>query len=534
MHYLTYRIHTLEPVKMGSQNKSENTEYALDYIAGSSVRGALLGGFCRKNGINLSKDPETKRHLLKDVYFLNAYPAAGNRRAIPAPLAFLGQKQTLSQYNGDPIAVKTVFRAEETMEAGDRAVKKESFALLTSDAVKGIKVRKSFKLHVSVNGREKMNGDRAMFRYEAISEGQDFIGYIASEDEAVLNRYRELLEKNPIYYIGGSKGSGYGKSRISVMEDSVPVVERGTFESRNEGNEFFVYMLSDAVIYDREGFPMNYIPTEILEQNLDLEEVRYTGGASGVVRITGYNSTWKAAKPQYVGIKSGSVFRYRYKGSLEGKKSLIHALEDRGIGIMRQEGFGRFMILPQLSQNQWMRYRGKEADVGLPELSGENRAQAVMMMDHLYRRQVRRGIDRRVVNIANNTVISKQKKTQVAKLLGIIESNRTAGPEEFRQAMEMYFEEMAAKKNNPAAARFFEGVTVCVDDKMITLREYMEMCAASSGDVEHFVRQEEFRLSSAAERIGFRPSKKTVYQYTLEYMDKYLRYIRRGEGEENA
>lgn len=97
MHYLTYRIHTLEPVKMGSQNKSENTEYALDYIAGSSVRGALLGGFCRKNGINLSKDPETKRHLLKDVYFLNAYPAAGNRRAIPAPLAFLGQKQTLSQ-----------------------------------------------------------------------------------------------------------------------------------------------------------------------------------------------------------------------------------------------------------------------------------------------------------------------------------------------------------------------------------------------------------------------------------------------------
>ena len=69
MHYLTYRIHTLEPVKMGSQNKSENTEYALDYIAGSSVRGALLGGFCRKNGINLSKDPETKRHLLKVLPF---------------------------------------------------------------------------------------------------------------------------------------------------------------------------------------------------------------------------------------------------------------------------------------------------------------------------------------------------------------------------------------------------------------------------------------------------------------------------------
>lgn len=530
-----YQIHTLEPVKMGSQNRSENTEYALDYIAGSSVRGALLGGYCRKIKINLSREPEIKRHLLKDVFYLNAYPAAGAQRAIPAPLSFMGQKQELSQYNGDEIDVKSVFGNPDDLKPGDRAVKKESFALLSSDKVQGVKVQKSFKLHISVNGRssdkrDKGEDKRAMFRYEALSEDQDFIGYIASEDKELLDQYQHLLEENPVYYVGGSKGSGYGKCRITSLgyvEKSPRTISGNDWKGKKE---FYVYMLSDAVIYDRDGFPVNYIPTEILAKYLELDKVEYDKGASDVTRITGYNSTWKAAKPQYMGIKSGSVFRYTFTGSLENKGHLIRALEDRGIGIMRQEGFGRFMILPAMSQKHWKGYRKEEQRRAVIELSEENQKQARMMMAHLYYQQVRRGIDRKVVNTAKVSPHNQWKKTQVTNILDIVEYGFRETPETFRKNMTQYFKEMEDKKSNPAAFRFFNNVKV----RNKSLMEFLLDCANTAGDVDAFIAQEEFKINTAAQRIGFRPSREDVYRYNLEYLDKFLRYLGLDEGEEDA
>lgn len=529
MYYLMYQIHTLEPVKMGSQNRSENTEYALDYIAGSSVRGALLGGYCRKNKINLSREPEIKRHLLKDVFYLNAYPAAGAQRAIPAPLSFMGQKQELSQYNGESIEVKSIFGDPDELKPGDRAVKKESFALLSSDRVQGVKVKKSFKLHISVNGRNQKK-ERTMFRYEALSEGQNFIGYIASEDKELLNQYQCLLEENPIYYVGGSKGSGYGKCRITSLgytEESPCEISRSDWNGKNE---FYVYMLSDAVIYDREGFPVNYIPTEILAKYLELDKVEYDKGASDVTRITGYNSTWKAAKPQYMGIKGGSVFHYTFDGSLEGKENLIHALEDRGTGIMRQEGFGRFMILPAMPQKHWEGYRMDEKRRKVTELSEENQKQARMMMAHLYYQQVRRGIDRKVVNTAEGTTHSQWKRTQVSHILNIVEYGFRGTPEDFQKGMTQYFKEMEDKKNNPAAFRFFNNEKVGSK----SLMDYLLDCANTAGDVDAFIAQEEFKINLAAQRIGFRPSREDVYRYNLEYLDKFVRYLLPSEGGKNA
>ena len=43
MEYLFYKIDTVEPVKMSGQNKAEETQGSLDYITGSSVRGAMIG-----------------------------------------------------------------------------------------------------------------------------------------------------------------------------------------------------------------------------------------------------------------------------------------------------------------------------------------------------------------------------------------------------------------------------------------------------------------------------------------------------------
>lgn len=68
MEYLFYKIDTVEPVKMSGQNKAEETQGSLDYITGSSVRGAMIGQYERIFKISLSENADVKRKLLKDVF----------------------------------------------------------------------------------------------------------------------------------------------------------------------------------------------------------------------------------------------------------------------------------------------------------------------------------------------------------------------------------------------------------------------------------------------------------------------------------
>ena len=50
MRYLVYKIFTEEPVKISGQNKAEEAESSLDYIPGSAVRGAVVGGLSAARG----------------------------------------------------------------------------------------------------------------------------------------------------------------------------------------------------------------------------------------------------------------------------------------------------------------------------------------------------------------------------------------------------------------------------------------------------------------------------------------------------
>ena len=104
MSYLFYKIQTKEPVKMSGQSKAEETEGSLDYITGSSVRGAVIGMALRNLSQENKMTGEIKQRLLKQIYFLNAYPLyevqsdsckEKERRAFPAPYFFYGKKSDL-------------------------------------------------------------------------------------------------------------------------------------------------------------------------------------------------------------------------------------------------------------------------------------------------------------------------------------------------------------------------------------------------------------------------------------------------------
>ena len=200
MEYLFYKIDTVEPVKMSGQNKAEETQGSLDYITGSSVRGAMIGQYERIFKINLSENADVKRKILKDVFFLNAYPMSADPltgkaiRTLPAPFCFYTDKKNLDAYEGTAIPIRCGFDKTAVAKPEDeRICCAEPFVYFGSDTVYGVKVEKEFKLHVSVNPSKNHGLERAMFRYETILPGQSFCGAVIVKDETMAEKIRKLV-----------------------------------------------------------------------------------------------------------------------------------------------------------------------------------------------------------------------------------------------------------------------------------------------------------------------------------------------------
>src|SRR5690606_26606484 len=99
-----------------------------------------------------------------------------------------------------------------------------------------VKVEKVSNLHI--NKRKEKN---ILFRYEAIKKGQVFGGIIKAEEDTYVDEIVNLLE-DEIIYIGGSKGSGYGKC---IIED-VQVLDENPEEKifKINDDEEFVYIIA--------------------------------------------------------------------------------------------------------------------------------------------------------------------------------------------------------------------------------------------------------------------------------------------------
>lgn len=556
MKYLYYRINTLEAIKMGSQMVSNSIHYSLNYLAGSSLRGALISSYLQQYNVDLNADIELKVSLLKGVYFLNAYPAAGEQMSLPAPWNFFGAKKELSLYQGGPLSVKNSF---EGIEVGDKAVKKEPFVLYDEETVYGIKVQKKYQLHISLNGNNAnempdMNGNRAdkrrnMYRYEAIGAGQSFIGALVFTDgaEELAPQFEELLQSRKIIYVGGSKGSGYGKCEIEYLKGYDH--EKPAALKHFTDKEFYIYFVSDALINNERGEMVSYIDEEYLSEKLGLEVISYEDGVSDSVKITGYNATWKSSLPQYEGIKAGSIHRYSCRDPFdpdnnEALRDRIKALEDRGIGLRKEDGYGRILIIGKLHQENWQRWKAESTEgggriegdkpIGVSGVCLSKESEKILrdiVLKGLYEEKVQRSIDRKVVEEYDEITSNRLHKSQLGKLRDKIDvyqgSMGKKGIESAQKSIKEYFDHMKEKENNLKAYRQFEDTKI----KGISFDKYMIDFILNGADVNEFISRDGFEPISAND-VTYEPDESTVFRLNLIFMDKFIRYILRNAEKE--
>jgi CRISPR-associated protein Csx10 len=331
MKAITFTINLLEPLLATGLEGDPNAGVSMQYIAGSVLRGAIIGLY-QRNGNTVEANNQESRDLFFNgkVCYLNAYPQIKNERTLPTPLSWQEEKDDDSDrfYN---FAIKK--REEKTSY---KNLSSPFFAFESPNDT--ILCSPKFRLAVHTQ-RDAKKGrstadEGAVFRYESIAEGTKFSGVIISEDDTLLNKTKVLIENNKKVFLGGSRSAGYGKSEFTDVKF---VEDWKEFEpNENEKNEISIYLLSNVILRDANG---NF-KTELTADDFGLNATPIKSKTFIKTEVVGgFNQKWGLPLPQAISIKAGSVFTFEKNQNF--LTANLEELVKKGIGEKLSEGFGR-------------------------------------------------------------------------------------------------------------------------------------------------------------------------------------------------
>ncbi len=347
--YLKYIIRNIEPLRIADDSSSQYGQTAsLNYIPGSAMRGVII------NALALDADFASVKQALfsSKIRFLNAYPVIGDRELMPAPKGFYEDKTESRKKEIQNIVIDGSFKEGcKRSSMGDYCYFSDG-CIFCHQPETGA----DMKIKMNLEADEKRN----VFRNEYLVPGQRFAGYIALETadgEADVMKLAKRIRKvfDGFLMIGNGRLSGMGKclTESCAFCGGLPFAEymaKGALDG-----ECYMMLLSDTVMRDKNG-ELCGIDRADLESQMGVTNLEYALCATSAVTIKGFNRKWGGKIPSAVMYQKGSVFHLAYEGSLKEENAL--RLMDRGIGIRRNEGFGRVIFLDGYEK---IKYR-QEAD----------------------------------------------------------------------------------------------------------------------------------------------------------------------------
>ena len=307
------------------------------YLQGSTIRGALIEFFV-KEGIKLD-----------DILKIKASDAIK-----------------------DKVSLASLFKTKYKINNEDVIKDK---AQTTVVEVKGVKLERYSKPDFSIVGNEvsvKINPKTKSVENGMLFNTEYLSSYEKNKDNKIekilLNGDVELpeglIEKNEKYtiYLGKLKTKGFGKatitfkdyveknesivSRINVFNEAIPENEK---EKLSNKTLITFDLQSDMIlpytdIYDaQEQF-------KILANLSDNFKFNYSRSFVNTSKLEGYNLINNIRKIDELIFNRGSVFTFEvdnYKDELE----LLNKIEEKGIGLRKNEGFGRVKICSSRGDN---------------------------------------------------------------------------------------------------------------------------------------------------------------------------------------
>ncbi|HRW10175.1 MAG TPA: hypothetical protein P5121_33965 [Caldilineaceae bacterium] len=385
MNALSFKLYLRQPLLIGQVGAGEeNSAISFDHIAGSTIRGALIGRYMETHGefalAALPRDAEVRRLFFNgNVTYLNAYPQdEQGQRTLPAPRSWKVEKAELDELTATIIdtAIADIAAMKDPKSLG------EPFCSPAEDEVTLYAPKRHTGLHnASTERYVKREDDSFVFRYEALAADQIFCGAILSEDDASLGRIETLLQPSDLF-LGRSRSAGYGHTEIIEVTRVKEWQEYQQPEPDELPDCITLTLLSDAIVRNQYGQYVTTLDT-IPTIKASLMDQFVAAGLTG-----GFNRKWGLPLPQVPVIKAGSVWTFTRTAETT---AALQALVTTGIGERRMEGFGRVAVDWQqhekLSRRALIVERRRTIAVSL---NGTAQTLAKQMVDRLYRQELDR------------------------------------------------------------------------------------------------------------------------------------------------
>ena len=346
---ITYKIELLEPLLIEEAGGDENTTISADYIAGSVIRGALIGRY----GKICLADEKTRRLFFSDqTLFLNAYL----ENCVPTPRSWFFEKGKEERIYDFAVEDGELEKPEK---ASVRYVSPGNYFDAPQREVRIQTARN--REYGRARGTEAKEGEFPgnVYQYEPLSAGQTFVGQLLCREEDVETLKSCLVGE---FHLGSGRTAGYGRVNITLDDKKSYGVSPNNNDDRGDlaDGVTIVTLLSDVLVRDQYGVfsaDPSVLARSLLPkretQGIETQSIETQGIASlqgafiETTLIGGFNRKWGLFLPQQRAVAMGSVLIFENL-SAEQLEHLKH-LEKVGVGERRNEGFGRIAINWQTS-----------------------------------------------------------------------------------------------------------------------------------------------------------------------------------------
>lgn len=476
MKAITFALELLEPLMATGLEGDPNSNVTLDYIPGSVIRGALIGHYLNDKSKRELAFDGNERELFFDgsVRYLNAYPlirlSLDEVRSLPTPLSLYAKK------GAEPGATVHDLSYQSLKDAfGDEQSKQVSlpFFHIEGQEVFFLKPMHRLAIHAQRERRHgrSVQGDGAVFRYDALAAGTRFGGVILAKNDSSIGKLESLLKETQLN-LGGSRTAGYGGVRvqgISVIDNwNEAALPQGLAEIA-KGRRFTITLLSHTIVRNENGQHCAELSLIDLRRVLgDIAPARgehdSTGGDFNATFkqseiVGGFNRKWGLPLPQTLALKAGSVFSFEANDGIT--KGKVEELIAEGIGERRVEGFGRVAVnLNQQPTLEWLELKKPRA---VEPYAIERNSLSAALAERMLERLIRRKLDLKLIEkVANRLIHHAPPNHQISRLRAVVRGALRSGDKELILA---YF-----KKHKRTAREHFEQARV----DGINLRAWIE------------------------------------------------------------
>ncbi len=518
--YLVFDIENQQPIKIANTLMQVDNEFTKSYISGASIRGAYIANYINIKKVKSINQGEHKYKLLTGgIEFLNAYPVIEGRRAFPLPKCFYALKDDMKKY---PIEKKMdINMIREDSEDDYQKIKNIEFINVNFDS-KVLETRNVEKVN---NVHIRKDTKNSIFRYEAIAPHNKFKGIIKINKEEYVEEVKEILEQG-VFYIGGSKGSGYGKCTISnILETSQNPEEiaflEGYDENDYEYSEFLsFYATSDIIYRNNLGMYKTFIDEEFIKDKLNLNKIELYSSHIETECFSGFNNKWGYKLPLVNGIKAGSIITYKIEGEIELDK--IKLFIDEGIGERKEDGFGRFLLIPDIEDNfnfkrieKNREYSCEEKEIILKDK--EEKEQLKIILNRIYLSKLNKDIPKKVLGF-QDSVSGHLNKNQIGKLTNLMDILQGLNKEDGIARLEDYFNHIEKAKLNRELANALTSVNINNRE----LKDFL-LYELKDSDIKNFQIRYLNYISLGGVESKLPNESQSIYEYKLKLFKELFR-----------